>query len=101
VLSFVRQVRAKGVATAVESPPPRIGISWAFQHEHFPEQLNETQAVEYLLAVHGVSVSGTTLGNRAKNDPTLKAGKYFLRDRLSQAAKAGGFEHENMDRKRR
>lgn len=100
VKAVADKIRRGTASVSVAESPLHIGHHWSFGEQGFRDLLIEREAVAYLKDVHGLSVSGTTLGERAKEFPALKSGARFVKEALAQAAKSGRFEHGNLSRRR-
>ena len=97
---LVRQVRQCTSSVGVIAEP--LQFMWVFKAsaDALPDLMSELDAAHYLTVVHGIDVSETTLGNRAKEHPHLKSGAKFLKSALAQAVADGLFEHKNKGRSR-
>jgi hypothetical protein len=95
VRMIVDHVRCGRIAIGAIPAPPLITIHFPMRMEAYPEVMTEERALEYLREVHATDVSGTTLGNRAKEDGNEymrpPQGSGYLRDGLDRAVKQGVF----------
>ena len=92
---IVDHVRCGRVAIGAIPAPPLITIHFPMRMEAYPEVMTEERALEYLREVHATDVSGTTLGNRAKEEGNEymrpRKGSGYLRDGLDRAVTQGVF----------